>query len=217
MAVTEHTPTTTSRPRRACTLLVCGTLAFALSACGSDKPTGGGGESAPGGFTPAGGASTSAGVAGTSSGTSAPSGGGTSAAAGTVDQCAVLTASDLQAALGVAPVGAGKAEEGLTGGFCLWPLPSSDNFTVGVKAYASPAEAARLFEDRLTSVHQGGTPVAGLGDKADFTTGNLGANFSDIIVLTGRSILHLRHNADEVPITQAKLTELAATALGHVT
>ncbi|MEP7020530.1 MAG: hypothetical protein ABI808_07760 [Pseudonocardiales bacterium] len=209
VTVTEPGPTT-SHPRTARTLLVWGTLALALalSACGSGKPTGGG-TSAPGGFT-------SPGVAGTPSGTSAAAGSGTSTAPGIVDQCSVLTASDLQAALGVAPAGAGTLHEGLTGGFCLWKLPKSESFTVGVDAYSSSADAARFFEERLTSVHQGGTPVAGLGEKADFTTGELGANFADIVVLTGRSILHLRHNTYGVPIAQAKLTELAGKALEQV-
>lgn len=200
----------TLQPRTSRTLLVWGTLAvaLALSACGSDKPSGGG-TSAPGGATSPGGA-------GTSAGTSTAAGSGTSAAPETVDQCSVLTASDLQTALGVAPVGAGTPQEGLTGPFCLWKLPNSGSFTVGVVAYVSSAEAGRVFEGRLTSVHRGGTPVAGLGDKADFTTGSLGANFADILVLTGRTILHLRHNTSGAPITQIKLTELADMALKQV-
>ncbi|PZS30449.1 MAG: hypothetical protein DLM58_13760 [Pseudonocardiales bacterium] len=201
--VTEPGPTTMSHPHTARTLLVWGTLALALalSACGSAKPTRGG---------------TSTAVPGTSSGTSAAPSGDTSAAPGTVDQCSVLIAGDLRAALGVAPIEAGTPKEGLTGPFCLWKLPNSDSFTVEIGPYVSPAEAERVFESLLTSVHQGGTPVAGLGDKADFTTGELGANFSDILVLTGRSILHLRHNAHAAPIAQATLTELANKALEQV-
>ncbi len=68
---------------------------------------------------------------------------------------------------------------------------------------------------RLTSVSQGGTPIAGLGEKAIFTTGNLGGNFSDLDALTGRANLHLRHNANKGKgtVTQATLTELASKAL----
>lgn len=196
-----------TRTSRRAGLVAAGTLALALalSACSSDAPAASG-TSAPGGVTAPGGS-------GTVAGTSGPAGSGTSAGPETVDQCSVLTASELQAALGVAPVGAGTPEQGLTGGFCLWHLPNSDSFTVGLVAHVNSDVAGRDFDGLLTSVHRGGTPVTGLGDKADFTTGNLGANFSDILVLTGRSILHLRHNAHGVPITQTKLAELAGTAL----
>jgi hypothetical protein len=78
-----------------------------------------------------------------------------------------------------------------------------------------PRRRQTTYEGRLTSVSQGGTAIAGLGEKAIFTTGNLGGNFSDLDALTGRANLHLRHNANKGKgtVTQATLTELASKAL----
>lgn len=101
-----------------------------------------------------------------SSSVPSPSAGRTPAApapAGQIDQCSLLTADEVETALGRKVMSSGADPSGQNR--CLWTLePAAENRTVGVTVYFDDPRAAANFA-RDT---QGGTVVPGMGDAAAY-------------------------------------------------
>jgi hypothetical protein len=125
------------------------------------------------------------------------------------DACRLLSAAEVQAALGGGPLAAIPRSDPQAGSFCTYAPADGSGIpllTVQVTIHRSPAEA-RDAVDQL-----GGSPLTGIGDDARLSTrGTLGTT---VYLARGATVAALTTLRTGVP--QQALAELARTLAGRL-
>ncbi|HEX7275833.1 MAG TPA: hypothetical protein VF244_00520 [Acidimicrobiales bacterium] len=126
-----------------------------------------------------------------------------------VQACTLLTSAEIQAAVGAAPAGEGTPLAAAVPHICRWRLsgsPSGRTFALAINpASALPAD------DAAPSLRA--TPVAGLGDRAEFAADTSQAT---LIVFIDDTLVSMACACPPTLPTQARLVGLAQTVLSRL-
>ncbi len=134
-----------------------------------------------------------------------------------LDACTLLSPTDVQAALGVAPAGQPRSRTLGANHACFFTLPQDSNFVLQVNVFRDADDAGQGYGAIASTTAKGGTPVSGVGEKAIFKTGHIfGADFANLDVLVGRSEVSLHHDSTGATASQAQLTQLASKDLAQL-
>jgi hypothetical protein len=130
-----------------------------------------------------------------------------------VDACALLTTAEVKAGIGSTPVADGAPLVPTLIQICRWKLTADGAraFAIAVNPEAAVSAASAADPDEAPTVKP--TPVAGLGDKAEFV---LGKDRASLSVHVGDSVLSMACVCAPTMPTQAQLVGLAKTALSRL-
>jgi hypothetical protein len=142
---------------------------------------------------------------------------GGQAAAAKADPCAVVSASDIQHALGLAPAGPGKRDNMGIVDSCSWDLPNAGGLfvTVFVTMAGTPSLAPRMKNEKIY------TPVSGLGNAAVYTNASRPPIFllsETVEVVAGQRHfdVHYVNTQTAAGPSRGALIALARTILAHL-
>lgn|GEM_PF-5739870 len=125
-----------------------------------------------------------------------------------VQACTLLTNAEIQAAIGSAPVGEGAPLAAAVPHICRWKLSGTGRtFAVAV----NPASAVPTGADDAPAIKT--TPVAGVGDKAEFWANT---SQSSLVVHLGDTVISMACACPPTLPTQAKLAGLGQLVVNRL-
>lgn len=130
--------------------------------------------------------------------------------------CSLLTAGEIQTAVGAAPQGPGDSKRVGVSRSCGWTLADEGLLVANVLVYRDTAAASRGYLD-IEQTYTPSTPVTGVGERASFHTATSSvSNEVNLTVLVGKATLTLNHTKRGSVAGQTQLTGLAQKALARI-